>query len=469
MNRQFKKPNFLFEIVILTIIGVILAFVFLEPRISFGSDDRVFEKGVKYNARELVERSNGTITPEAEYLNTKEVGKFEFHYNVKKLVFEKDVVFKYEVVDTTPPVISFKEDKVLKDPKEKYTDEQIKDNISVNEGTYVYETDYDPYISGPYSVNVTAKDEYGNTSVASFAVEVRDIEAPIVFKDGDGAWIYTNSEVNISELIGYGDNVDPAPKLVTTGEIDTSKPGFYTINASLTDFSGNETAWDFTVEVADSFPENEPSDYFYPFEEFLKDYSGYVMYGIDVSTWQGDIDFEKVKKAGCEFVIIRIGFSYDGKFTLDNRFEQNLERAREAGLKIGIYHFSYDNNEADLLDAINNIFTYLDGVKLDLPVIFDWEDFTCFNDYGMSFRDLNRLYDFFAKEVQKRGYESMLYGSQYYLDRVWAHTDSRPIWLAQYNDHPTYEGQFEIWQLSDSGRIDGIDGNVDLNLLYLRQ
>ena len=79
------------------------------------------------------------------------------------------------------------------------------------------------------------------------------------------------------------------------------------------------------------------------------------------------------------------------------------------------------------------------------------------------------LYDFFQDEVHRHGYECMLYGSQHYLDTVWAHTDTRPIWLAQYNDYVTYEGQYEIWQLSDSGRIDGIDGNVDLNLLYLRQ
>ena len=102
-------------------------------------------------------------------------------------------------------------------------------------------------------------------------------------------------------------------------------------------------------------------------------------------------------------------------------------------------------------------------------IVFDWEDFSFFNEYEMSFRDLNRLYDFFSEQVHRRGYECMLYGSQYYLDTVWAHTDTRPIWLAQYNDYPSYEGQFEIWQLSDSGRIDGIDGNVDLNLLYLRQ
>ena len=446
------------------------AFFFFRPFIIFTEESRILERDVKYPAEEFIRRANGQVTPEAEYIYTEKVGKYEFRYSVRKLIFEKEVVFSYEVVDTTPPVIDIKQTKVLKDPKEEYTDEQIRNNISINEGTYTYKTDYDPYISGPYTVNIVAEDEYGNVSEASYEVDVRDIEPPIVFATGDGAWIYTGSEFNILDIIGYGDNVDPNPELSVEGEVNTSKPGFYTLHARLTDFSKNTTDWDLTVEVADSFPQYEPSDHYYPFEEFIEDYAGFnVMYGIDVSSWQGDIDFEAVKKAGCEFVIIRVGFSYQGKFTLDNTFRQNLERARNAGLKIGVYHFSYDNNEADLLDAINNVFAELQGTKLDLPIVFDWEDFTCFNEYEMSFRDLNRLYDFFQDEVHKRGYECMLYGSQYYLDRVWAHTDTRPIWLAQYNDRPTYEGQFEIWQLSDSGRIDGIEGGVDLNLLYLKQ
>ena len=469
MNDQNKKINIIPFIIFALILCAIGAFVFFRPSIRF-TEERILERAVKYKATDLVEKANGAITPEAEYLYTEKVGKYEFSYNVRKWIFEKDVVFSYEVVDTTPPVIEIKQSKILKDPKEEYSDEEIRNNISVNEGTYSYETDYDPYISGPYYVNIRAEDEYGNVSTASYEVDVRDNEAPIVFVSGDGAWIYTGSEFNILDIIGYGDNVDPTPVLTYEGEVDTSKPGFYTLSASLTDFSGNEKKWDLTVEVADEFPEIEPSDYYYPFEEFLEDYSRYnVMYGIDVSSWQGDIDFNAVKEAGCEFVIMRIGFSYQGKFTLDNRFEQNFKGAKEAGLKIGIYHFSYDNNEADLQDALNNIFTMLHGEKLDLPIVFDWEDFGCFNEYEMSFRDLNRLYDYFRDEVHKHGFECMLYGSQSYLERVWTHTDVRPIWLAQYYDYPTYEGEFEIWQLTDSGRIDGIDGNVDLDLLYLRQ
>ena len=469
-NRTFTTLLILAGVIAL----VVAAFFFFRPSISFNENEPTLERDVKYPATDFIAKANGTVVPEAEYIQAKEVGVYEFHYRVRKLLFEKDVVFTYKVVDTTPPLIEFKETKILKDPKEEYTDEQIRSNIFINEGSYIYQTDYDPYISGAYTVYIRAQDDFGNVSEASYEVEVRDIEPPVVFVTGDNTQIptggYNDGKFDILDIIAYGDNVDPKPVLTTEGEVDVTKPGFYTIHARLEDFSGNETRWDLTVEVTDNIPETEPSDYYYPFEQFVSDYADYnVMYGIDVSSWQGDIDFEAVKNAGCEFVFIRIGFSYQGRFTLDNKFEQNLQRARDAGLKVGIYHFSYDNNQADLLDALNNIFSLLHGTKLDLPIVFDWEDFSFFNEYEMSFRDLNRLYDFFSEQVHRRGYECMLYGSQYYLDTVWAHTDTRPIWLAQYNDYPSYEGQFEIWQLSDSGRIDGIDGNVDLNLMYLRQ
>ena len=84
----------------------------------------------------------------------------------------------------------------------------------------------------------------------------------------------------------------------------------------------------------------------------------------------------------------------------------------------------------------------------------------------MSFKDLNHLYDVFAETVEDRGYEAMLYGSMYYLNNIWAHTDSRKIWLAQYSDEPTFDDPFEIWQLSDHGQIEGIEGHVDLDIMF---
>ena len=460
---------------LICIIGILLAaaaaaIVFLRPSIRFVEDGQILERTVVYPAEDFVLKSDGIVTPEADHLDTDEVGTHRFHYSVKKWIFEKDAVFVYEVADTTAPVIEIKEKKVYKDPGEVYSVEEINANISINEGSFLYETDYNSELSDTYTVYIRAEDDYGNVSETSYEVVVRDLEPPFVFRSGDGALFRVGSEFN-TDIIAYGDNADPAPKLTVEGEVDTSREGRYPLHAVLADSSGNRTEWDLTVEVRRHIPDYEPEDEDpYLFEDFLKDYEGENReFGIDVSSWQGDIDFEAVKAAGCDFVIIRVGFSYDGTFTLDNQFRQNLEKAKKAGLKVGIYHFSYDNNEEDLLSALDLIFKELDGETLELPLVFDWEDFWTYQEYEMSFQELNRLYDVFEKEVNARGYRSMLYGSSYYLRNIWTHTDTRPVWLAQYTDWPSYEGPYRIWQLSDSGEIDGIEGPVDLDILFVQE
>lgn len=467
MIKEKKTVKYVIGILIA---AAILGIVVLRPSIRFVQSDHVLERTVLYPAEDFIERSSGTVIPEADYLDTENVGLHRFHYTVKKWIFEKDAVFNYEVVDTTPPIIEIQEKRVSKDPGDIYSVEEINSNISTNEGTFYYETDYDSELSGVYTVNIRAEDDYGNVSEASYEVEVRDIEPPFVFRYGDGAMIQKGSDFNIQDVVAYGDNSDPRPELNIEGEVDTSRKGFYPLHAILKDRSGNVTEWDLTVEVTDYIPEYEADEEEYLFEDFIRDHAGEGReFGIDVSTWQGDIDFEAVKAAGCDFVIIRSSFSYDGSFTLDNKFRQNLERAKEAGLKVGIYHFSYDNREEDLVSALNELFKELNGEKLELPVIFDWEDFWCFQEYELSFQDLNHLYDVFEKEVNARGYQSMLYGSKYYLNNIWMHTDTRPVWLAQYTDRPSYEGPYEIWQLSDSGKIEGIEWPVDLDILFTKQ
>ena len=84
----------------------------------------------------------------------------------------------------------------------------------------------------------------------------------------------------------------------------------------------------------------------------------------------------------------------------------------------------------------------------------------------MSFITLNRLYDAFAEELGSAGYECMLYGSKNYLEKIWADTDTRPVWLAHYTDQTNYKGPYRIWQASCTGRINGIDGDVDMDILY---
>ena len=164
--------------------------------------------------------------------------------------------------------------------------------------------------------------------------------------------------------------------------------------------------------------------------------------------------------------MMRIGFAYDGKLTLDKSFKANIEGARKAGMPAGIYYYSHDKSEEEVLSSLNDIFTELDGMSLELPIVFDWENFSDFQDYGISFQDLERLYEVFDEEVREHGYQPMLYGSKYYLENVWKHADRHPVWLAHYTDWSSYQGPYQLWQLSAWGSIEGIDGYVDLDILF---
>ena len=179
MSAQKRKISIKkLAIVITPIVLVIALFFLLWPSIHFVEGERVFEKGVAYRAEDFVKKSNGTVTPEEDFLFTDEVGKQEFHYKVKRAFFTRNVTFNYEVVDTTPPQITFKEATIMKDPEQPYSLEEMRENVILDEGTFELETDYDPSYSGFYHVNITAEDDYKNVSTASYEVIVRDNEEP---------------------------------------------------------------------------------------------------------------------------------------------------------------------------------------------------------------------------------------------------------------------------------------------------
>lgn len=297
---------------------------------------------------------------------------------------------------------------------------------------------------------------------------VKDTTKPLII---NGAWNITLEKGDsfvLDDWIGYSDNYDRNPKLTYTGKVDTNKPGEYTLNVTITDSSNNKTSWSIDVEVVNSIPDvdYQPSTPML-FTDLVKNYGGDgISFGIDVSKWQGDIDFQKVKDAGCTFVIMRIGSYYDD-YTLDPYFEQNYKGATEAGLKVGIYLYTTANTVDEVKDNVRWINETLNGRKLNLPIAFDWESFSNFQQYNMSIHDLNTLYELFAQELEHLGYDAMLYGSKSRFESIWYDfSDNHPIWLAHYTSQTNYEGKYDMWQMSCIGKIDGIYGDVDMNILY---
>ena len=191
------------------------------------------------------------------------------------------------------------------------------------------------------------------------------------------------------------------------------------------------------------------------------------MVGIDVSVWQGDINFKKVKEAGAEFVMIRIGFGHDSKnnIVMDSKFKNNIKNAKEEGLLVGIYFYSYAKTIDEAKKQASWIIQELNGINLDLPITFDWESWTYFDDYQLNFLDINNIAKAFMDECIKAGYDSMLYSSLNYLNKVWNLKEYK-TWLAHYTKKTTYENDYLIWQSSSTGSINGINGAVDLDVLY---
>ena len=359
------------------------------------------------------------------------------------------------------PVVEFGDDRPALDYVSEWTGDispsaASLDTDSLGEKTISY-TISQPILRGLF----TPSREY------SLSYTVVDTVAPVELWSGDGSLIEKGTKFDIQDYISYGDNADPAPQISVDGSVDTENEGSYPLHVTVTDSSGNSTDWDLSIEVVESLPSYEDDAERTAFKDFVAEYQGGGRsFGIDVSAWQDEIDFEKVRKAGCEFVIIRIGYSEDGSMTVDKRFGANIVNAKAAGLKVGVYMYSYDNSEEKVRSAASQLIQKLDGESLDLPVAFDWEDFGHFQSYGMNLTELNGLYDAFADELSKSGYSCMLYSSKTYLEKVWTDTDIRPVWLAHYTDKTDYEGPYMMWQTSCTGKINGIDTDVDMDILY---
>lgn len=187
--------------------------------------------------------------------------------------------------------------------------------------------------------------------------------------------------------------------------------------------------------------------------------------GIDVSYHQGVIDWNKVKKAGIEFAILRIGYGmYDNQ--KDKQFEANYTNARANGIPVGVYTYSYAKSVAEAEKEAECVIKWLNGRHLDLPVYFDLEDKSQTN---LGKNTLNEMCKAFCNKIEKAGYWAGIYTNKYWATGLIDGAklgERHTYWIAQYNDKCTYSGPYAMWQYSSSGKVDGINGNVDMNYLY---
>lgn len=291
------------------------------------------------------------------------------------------------------------------------------------------------------------------------------ISPKIILKDS-----YTVTEgydKNLTDVIISVDNYDDTPKREIIGNYDFKQVGSYNLVYKITDNSGNFTTKDFVLNVVPK-RKSTPSTSYIPFSDALRDYKREdTEVGIDVSKWQGEIDFKRVKEAGAEFVMIRIGHQdgFNGEYIMDPYFKSNIESAKENGLKVGVYFYSYANSNEEAKKQANWIINNLKDYKLDLPIVYDWESWSNFNSVNVSLYKFNDIATTFLEEIEKNNYIPMLYSSKNYLENIWTNKKYK-VWLAHYTTKTNYQGEYYIWQMCSDGRIDGINGDVDIDILY---
>ena len=193
--------------------------------------------------------------------------------------------------------------------------------------------------------------------------------------------------------------------------------------------------------------------------------------GIDVSKWNGRIDWKKVKKAGIDFCIIRTGYSK----TVDHKFKYNIEEAIENGLQIGVYHFSYATTNAKAKEeaefCLKLIKPYRKYITLGVWFDYEYDSVSYSRRYGVypTKKSVTSLAETFCSTVEKNGYSTGIYtnldfSSNYFTKEV---LNKYPTWIAVWGKM-NYHGKYVMWQYTDSGRVDGIHGKVDMNIFYYR-
>lgn len=220
-------------------------------------------------------------------------------------------------------------------------------------------------------------------------------------------------------------------------------------------------------------------------ENFVKDeLTGYLTYddgvtrsvaGIDISKYQGDIDWNAVKEAGFEFVMIRCAYRgyVTGSLNADESFKDNVKGALDAGLDVGVYVFSQAIDVDEALEEAEFVLELIKDYDIAYPVVYDWE--VVIDEDGDTARtkyitpeQLTANLLVFSERIAMEGYTPMVYCNK--KTAVWKYDlsqlDGIDMWYAEYSDTPSYFYDFDMWQYSSKGSVPGIKGNVDLNISF---
>lgn len=229
------------------------------------------------------------------------------------------------------------------------------------------------------------------------------------------------------------------------------------------------------LETSKEIPLND-----FNLEKLKNDKNGYMCYEddryksrliIDVSSHNGNINWEKVKEAGIKGAMIRVGYRGYGDATIveDDCFQKNIAGAKDAGLKVGVYFFSQATTPEEAIEEAEYVTKKIWGRGVTLPVAFDMEPFMGNERFiNHDIKSKTEMADAFLKVISKFGYEPILYGNPTWFtsDVDISKLTEYPVWLAHYTFSTEWPYAFRMWQFTSQGRVSGINGDVDLNLIF---
>ena len=311
------------------------------------------------------------------------------------------------------------------------------------------------------TANITVKyTENNNTISAACTVTVkqnpRDNKTSLLKdKEGNELFVLDNNDYRPAYYADYY----TADKFFKKGEAKYT--GWQTINGAVKYFDINGKAVT-GEQVIQGVKYNFASD------GALMTGSGTM--GIDVSKWNGDIDWNAVKNSGVSYVIIRCGYrgSSQGSLIVDSKFQSNIKGATDAGLKVGVYFFTQAVDRVEAVEEASMALELIKNYRISYPVFLDVEASGGRAD-GISVETRTEVCKAFCQTIQNAGYTTGIYANKTWLTTKidTSQLSAYKIWLAQYASAPTYTGRYDLWQYKSTGRVSGINGDVDLNLSYL--
>ena len=344
----------------------------------------------------------------------------------------------------------------------------LSDIITSINGVLISDFKIDTSTLGEQEINYKYLNEEDIKVPIKVNIKVVDKTPPVIWLN-DTYTVKVGFDKRLEDAIMCGDNYDDNPLCTVKGEYNLNRIGNYNLIYEAIDNSGNKTSKNFVLKVLSKLPTSQGNASI-PFKSLYNEYKkDNTKIGIDVSKWQGDIDYQKVKDEGVEFVFIKMGGQngIKGDYYLDPKFERNLEGFKSVGIPIGLYFYTYADSileaEREALWIIDN----LKGEKIDLPIAFDWENWSSYNSFHISFNNLTKMAGKFIDTLSKHGYSGMLYGSKNYLEQIFL-KNNYTTWVAHYTEQTNYNGKYMCWQRTNMAKISGITGNtVDFDICYI--